>query len=140
MQIETKLALVLTVDCRTDSDWLAQTEAAMDTAGCAIVTGVVDDAMLARTREAMYGVQRKIIDEVGTDRLEKAGEIGVLRLMLRFDDFFFEYLELEPLVAFVDATLADTAIVHLQNGLILPSAPAKDVFQHRFHQDFSRAC
>jgi ectoine hydroxylase-related dioxygenase (phytanoyl-CoA dioxygenase family) len=129
---------VLTVDCHTDSDWLAQTDAAMGTAGCAIVTGVVDDAMLARTREAMYGVQRKIIDEVGADRLEKAGEIGVLRIILRFDDLFFEYLELEPLLAFVDATLADTAIVHVQNGLILPSARAKDVFQHRFHRDFPR--
>jgi ectoine hydroxylase-related dioxygenase (phytanoyl-CoA dioxygenase family) len=132
------LAPVLTVDCRADPDWLLQAEAAMDAYGCAIVTGVLDEEMLAHTREAMYTTQRKMIDEVGAERLERAGEIGVLRIMLRFDDLFFEFLELEPVLAFVDATLASTAILHVQNGLILPSATAKDVFQHRFHQDFPR--
>jgi ectoine hydroxylase-related dioxygenase (phytanoyl-CoA dioxygenase family) len=50
-------------------------------------------------------------------------------------------LEQEPVLAVVDALLSDTAILHLQNGLVLPSfAPgeAPDVFQRRFHRDFPR--
>jgi ectoine hydroxylase-related dioxygenase (phytanoyl-CoA dioxygenase family) len=129
---------VLTVDCRTQPDWLAETEAAMKADGCAVVAGVLDDDLRARTREAMYTVQRDIVSDIGAERLERAGEVGVLRIMLRYHKLFFEYLELEPVLAFVDALLAPTAILHVQNGLILPSARATDVFQHRFHQDFPR--
>jgi ectoine hydroxylase-related dioxygenase (phytanoyl-CoA dioxygenase family) len=41
----------------------------------------------------------------------------------------------------VDRTVSPTAILHLQNGLILPSCASgssPDVFQTRFHRDFSR--
>ena len=45
------------------------------------------------------------------------------------------------MLAVVDATVTDTAILHLQNGLILPSFDAgesPDVFQLRYHRDFPR--
>jgi ectoine hydroxylase-related dioxygenase (phytanoyl-CoA dioxygenase family) len=41
----------------------------------------------------------------------------------------------------VDNTVSETAILHLQNGLLLPSYAAGStpgVFQNRFHQDFPR--
>src|SRR4029453_18248717 len=46
-----------------------------------------------------------------------------------------------PVLAVVDATVSHTAILHLQNGLILPSfegGESPDVFQLRFHRDFPR--
>jgi ectoine hydroxylase-related dioxygenase (phytanoyl-CoA dioxygenase family) len=109
--------------------------------GYAVIPGVVDKAFRDATRDAMYLVQKAILREVGADRLDRAGEIGVLRLMLAYDSVFFRYLEIPELLAFVDATVSPTAILHLQNGFILPEegAPAApDAFQMRFHQDFPR--
>src|SRR5215468_8786863 len=62
--------------------------------------------------------------------------------MLKFDPHFFSFLEIPEVLAVVDRTVSETAILHLQNGFILPSlpqgAPAPDLFQLRFHQDFPR--
>ena len=61
--------------------------------------------------------------------------------MLAYDLHFTRLLELEPILAIVDSTVSETAILHLQNGLILPSLPegdAPDIFQMNFHRDFPR--
>ena len=126
---------------RQREDWLDLTLAALRDDGCAVVTDVLDETFLAKTRDAMYDTQRAIREEVGEERLVRAGELGVLRLMLRFDDHFFRFLELPELLAVVDGSVSETAILHLQNGLILPSFPAGEVpktFQTSFHQDFPR--
>ncbi|HET9830480.1 MAG TPA: phytanoyl-CoA dioxygenase family protein [Vicinamibacterales bacterium] len=109
--------------------------------GFAIVESVLDRDTLAQTRTRMYAVRDCIAKEVGEDRLQRAGELGVLRLMMRFDPFFFRFLEIPEVLAIVDATVSSTAILHLQNGFILPSFPAAErprVFQNSYHQDFPR--
>ncbi len=103
--------------------------------------GVLEGDLLETTRAAMYRAQEAILREVGRERLERAGELGVLRLMLKFEDHFFRFLEIPEVLAVVDATVSETAVLHLQNGFILPSFPPGDtpsVFQNRFHQDFPR--
>jgi ectoine hydroxylase-related dioxygenase (phytanoyl-CoA dioxygenase family) len=111
-------------------------------AGCAVVTDVLAPPFLEATRTALYRVRERIVAAVGADRLARAGELGVLRLMLAHDPHFFAFLELGPLLAVVDRTVGETAILHLQNGFILPPVPTgtapPDVFQLRFHQDFPR--
>jgi ectoine hydroxylase-related dioxygenase (phytanoyl-CoA dioxygenase family) len=132
---------MLTLNCQRDADWLDQTLEALRHLGCAVVTDVVDEEFLALTRAAMYGAQRSIRDDVGEGRLTRAGELGVLRLMLAYDDHFFQLLELPQVLEIVDSTVSETAILHLQNGLILPSLPAgavPETFQTTFHQDFPR--
>jgi len=108
--------------------------------GFAIVEGVIAQEVLERTREAMYAAQSSVRDEIGTERLERAGELGVVRLMLKYHPHFFDLLAVPEILAVVDAALAPTAILHLQNGLILPPlvGDAPDVFQLRFHRDFPR--
>ena len=129
---------------RTSADprWLLDLTEALRFTGYAIVEGVLDAAFLERTRAALYGVREHILAEVGTKRLERAGELGVLRLMFRFDPLFFSFLEVPELLAVVDRTVSETAVLHLQNGFILPAlpegAPPPDLFQLRFHQDFPR--
>jgi ectoine hydroxylase-related dioxygenase (phytanoyl-CoA dioxygenase family) len=103
-----------------------------------VVTDVLDDQRCGEAREAMYGVREAILAEVGDERLAAADELGVLRLMMRFDPFFLRFLEIPEVLAVVDATVGDAAILHVQNGLILPSSGSSDVFQYRFHQDFPR--
>jgi ectoine hydroxylase-related dioxygenase (phytanoyl-CoA dioxygenase family) len=123
-----------------DPDWLDKCLLGLSIAGCVVVEGVMDPDLLARAHDAMYRVQRQIQDEVGKERLERAGELGVLRLMLRFDPVFFEFLAIPEVLAVVDATVSETAILHVQNGLLLPSLEGgtPDIFQTRFHRDFPR--
>lgn len=132
---------MLRLDCTTDSEWLEKCIEGLRYEGCAIVEGVLDQELVQQTREAMYAAQARIREDVGEERLEAAGELGVLRLMLKYDPFFFRLLELPQVLALVDATVSETAILHVQNGLILPSfaeGATPEVFQTRFHQDFPR--
>jgi ectoine hydroxylase-related dioxygenase (phytanoyl-CoA dioxygenase family) len=125
----------------TDTRWLDQTLEAFHQLGYAVINGVLDAPLLHRTKEAMYRVQDDIKREVGDDRLARAGELGVLRLMLRFDDLFFSFLQIPEVLAVVDRTVSPTAILHLQNGFILPSRPTGEqpkIFQTTYHQDFPR--
>ena len=128
-------------NCKTDTKWMQKSSDALRTAGCIVVEGVVSADMVKETRERMYAVQKTLHEDVGKERLTRAGELGVLRNMLKYDDFFFAFLALPELLAVVDATVSNTAIMHLQNGFILPSFPpgeAPKVFQNKFHMDFPR--
>jgi ectoine hydroxylase-related dioxygenase (phytanoyl-CoA dioxygenase family) len=132
---------MLTVDCKADSDWLELCVEALRHEGCAIVEGVLDAEQIDRAKAAMYEVQVRIREDIGAERLEAAGELGVLRLMVKYDPLFFSFLELPQVLAFVDATVSETAILHVQNGLVLPSfdeGATPEVFQTRFHRDFPR--
>jgi len=124
----------------SDSGWLPPTLEALSYAGCAIVTDVVDSDTLAQTRDAARETQKRIRSDVGEDRLDRAGELGVLRLMLAYEPFFLRFLELPEVLAVVDATVSESSILHLQNGLVLPPVAddTPDVFQLRFHMDFPR--
>jgi ectoine hydroxylase-related dioxygenase (phytanoyl-CoA dioxygenase family) len=133
---------MLQLDCRTDSDWLQKTLSALRYEGCCVVEGVLAPDVLSETRDRMYAVQAAIREDIGEDRLQQAGELGVLRVMPAYDEFFLRFVELDPLLAIVDATVSDTAILHLQNGFILPPTPVANngeaPFQQRFHRDFPR--
>jgi ectoine hydroxylase-related dioxygenase (phytanoyl-CoA dioxygenase family) len=129
------------VNCRKDADWLPRSLEAIRRHGCIVVEGVVATDMLRETRERMYSVQKQLHEDVGKERLTRAGELGVLRNMLKYDDFFFRWLALPEMLQVVDATVSETAILHLQNGFILPSFAAGEapkVFQNRYHMDFPR--
>lgn len=122
-------------------NWLSLALEAISCVGYTVVEGVVATSMLAATRSKMYEVQQKIVTEIGQRRLSGAGEIGVLRLMPKYDEFFLRYLALPELLDVVNATVSETAIMHLQNGFILPSYDSSvmpSVFQNCFHQDFPR--
>jgi ectoine hydroxylase-related dioxygenase (phytanoyl-CoA dioxygenase family) len=132
---------MLIVDCKRDTRWLPFVIEALKYAGCAVVTNVVDEPFLEQTRRCMYAAQAAIRREVGADRLDHAGELGVLRLMMKYDEHFFRFLELPEVLAVVDGTVTPTAVLHLQNGFILPSfrpGEVPTVFQNRFHMDFPR--
>lgn len=124
-----------------EEGWLEPALESVARDGLAIVEDVLHEDQLDRTRDAMYRAQQRIHAEVGKERLARAGELGVLRLMLRYDEHFFSLLELEPVLAIVDRTVSPTAILHLQNGLVLPSfepGATPETFQTTFHRDFPR--
>jgi ectoine hydroxylase-related dioxygenase (phytanoyl-CoA dioxygenase family) len=125
-----------------ESGWLNKVLVSLECVGFAIVEQVLDLGFLEETRKAMYRVQEKIQAEIGLERLRRANEIGVLRLMMRFDPIFFRYLEIPQLLTVLDNTIGNTAILHTQNGFILPpfvpDAKHDDTSQLNFHMDFPR--
>ena len=124
-----------------DGAWLSRVLEELRSEGYSVVEGVLSLSFIEATREALYRVQEDILRAIGRDRLVRAGELGVLRLMLKYDSHFFRFLEIPELLAIVDSTVSETAIMHLQNGFILPSFTRENnptVFQNSFHQDFPR--
>jgi ectoine hydroxylase-related dioxygenase (phytanoyl-CoA dioxygenase family) len=122
-------------------DWLRNVLESVSTLGYAVVEGVLSASFLESTRDALYRTQEKILRDAGRERLERAGENGVLRLMMKYDPHFFQFLEIPEVLEIVDNTVSPTGIMHLQNGFILPSSPKEQtaaLFQYRFHQDFPR--
>lgn len=67
---------------------LDQVQDALNCVGYAVVEDVLDEASLAATRDRMYRVQERILTEIGKERLARAGELGVLRLMMKYDPHF----------------------------------------------------
>jgi ectoine hydroxylase-related dioxygenase (phytanoyl-CoA dioxygenase family) len=130
-----------TIDCRGKGDWIDSVVQSLACVGCCIVTNLLDPPLIEQLRSAMYRARAAIVHEVGEERLRAAHELGVLRLMMKFDPVFFRLLELPEVLQIVDRTLSPTAILHLQNGFILPSfarADTPEVFQNRMHRDFPR--
>jgi ectoine hydroxylase-related dioxygenase (phytanoyl-CoA dioxygenase family) len=128
------------IAAKRDSDWTSLALQQLQTLGFAVVNDVLSREFLDRTRSVMYEVQNKIERDVGKNKLERAGEIGILRLMMKYHDHFYSFLEIPEMLAILDATLSPAAILHVQNGFILPSFPEKtpSVFQNNFHMDFRR--
>jgi ectoine hydroxylase-related dioxygenase (phytanoyl-CoA dioxygenase family) len=131
---------MLTFSSATDADWLSSTLEGLRYDGAAVVTDVMSPELVARTRAAMYAVRARIVEEIGQERLDRAAEVGVVRVMPRYDPFFLELVALPEMLEIVDRTVSDTAVMHLQNGLILApwEASVDKVFQLTFHQDFPR--
>ncbi|MEM1021387.1 MAG: phytanoyl-CoA dioxygenase family protein [Pseudomonadota bacterium] len=122
-----------------EADWDAAAHA-IKTDGFYVIPGALRQSEVTATIKAMDKVQRAIGRHVGQERLEAAGEVGVLRLMMRFDPFFFRFLANPVIAGAVDAILSPTAVLHLQNGFVLPPAKPEHaaLFQRRWHQDYPR--
>ncbi len=128
------------VSCK-QSDWLVLALESTRCLGYCVVEDVLDRNAQEETRARMYRVRENIETDIGIERLQRAGELGVLRLMMAYDPYFLKFLEIPALLAVVDNTVTDTAILHLQNGFVLPSFEpdsAPDVFQNNYHTDFRR--
>ena len=131
----------LTVIDGAERSWLALALEALRCEGCAVVTGVLSAETIERSRAALYKVREKLLAEIGQERLQRAGELGTLRIPFKFDPLFFDYLALPHVLDIVDATVGKAAILHQQNGFILPSLDVRSTpttYQNSFHRDFPR--
>ena len=80
---------MIRIECRTQSNWLATVLAALNSDGVCIVEGILAEPLLSEIRPAMYRARDAIQREVGEGKLRAAGELGVLRLMFRFEPLFY---------------------------------------------------
>jgi len=134
------MGAMLRLDCK-GGGWRRECREALRHQGCCVVENVLGADQLASLRASMYRARDRIVAEVGHARLERAGELGVLRLMMKFEPQVVRLLELPELLAVVDEHVSPSAVLHLQNGFILPPLRGErdaGAFQLRFHQDFPR--
>src|SRR5262245_26292223 len=101
---------MLSVDCRSEKHWLDLALTAVRREGCCVVTSVLDADLLTVIRPAMYRVREAIVAEIGPERLARAGELGVLRIMMKFEEIFLRLLELPEVLAVVNAAVAPTSV------------------------------
>src|ERR1051326_5808502 len=99
--------------------WLVRVLEGLRAVGYAIVEGVLDPSFVQLSRDAMYRVQEAILRDIGDERLWRAGERGVLRMMLRYDPHFYKFLEIAELLAVIDKTVSETAIRELKKKEII---------------------
>jgi ectoine hydroxylase-related dioxygenase (phytanoyl-CoA dioxygenase family) len=117
-------------------------EDALSVEGFFVFESVVDPAHCERLADAIARGLEGVRDVVGVERLERARELGVVRLPMLFDESFLEMLEHPLMLEIIDRTVGPTATLHLQNGFSLPPTvendDTSDVFQLAFHPDFPR--
>ncbi|MEO8382300.1 MAG: phytanoyl-CoA dioxygenase family protein [Acidobacteriota bacterium] len=113
---------------------------ALRTTGCVIVEEVFERKFMETVRSGLYRGLALVKQRVSEEVLRRAGELGVVRAPMLADDVFFHLLESPAILKIVDAVLSPTAVLHLQNGLILqPSVPSDGPsFQRNLHRDFNR--
>lgn len=126
------------ISCKADG-WLAVACEAVRTLGVVVVEDAIPAPTLEATGPALRRAWEGVVREIGMERLRRSGELGIARLPMKFDPIFFRYLEIPELLSLLDAILSPTAILHLQNGFLLPHADEPPGgFQHSFHRDFPR--
>lgn len=108
--------------------------------GYSVIENVLSEELITQTTKHLYEVQEKILSVVGSELLVRAREIGILRLMVKYDPFFFTFLNLPIVQKIIDLTVSETAIMHLQNGFINPPVLGSidSISQYQFHRDFPR--
>jgi len=121
--------------------WIDEVLQCLDRLGYAVLPGLLESPFIQQSKSALQQAQQAMLAEIGPERLSRANELGVIRIPMKFHEHIFRFMEQPELLAIINATVGETAIMHLQNGFILPSSPMEDfpaTFQHSFHQDFPR--
>jgi ectoine hydroxylase-related dioxygenase (phytanoyl-CoA dioxygenase family) len=123
-----------------EESWIEQALASLLEDGVFVLTDVLSENVCSRLLEASIEAQRLVVTEIGRNRLEEAGEIGVVRMPIKQSDHFLILVDNEPVNALVDRFISPSAICHLMNAILLPARMSNDTltFQSRFHRDFPR--
>ena len=107
--------MVQRFSCKSHKDWVAPSLQAVRHSGCCVIEDVLSRGFLDETAEALYRVREMIVSEIGHDRIDRAGEIGVLRLMQLYDPHFFKFLEIPEALTLIDRTVSPTAIQQIES-------------------------
>ena len=133
-----------------DKDLLKKCNKSIRQTGFCLVTDVIDDKNCTLGIQALKHSYQKVINLIGTERPERFAEVGIIRAPMSFE-YFFTLLENEKIKKMSELFVAETSILHLQNGFIFPphnlksesesESESKSVSsnpQYNFHKDFPR--
>lgn len=119
---------------------IVEMQSAIDSHGVFAMESVLDDKQIEYYKNALFDVEKKMIADIGESKFLQARKNGdnALRLMMKYNPAFYEFLEIPMLVETVHHLLSDMAILKFQNGFIQRS-PAdiadKDMSQRQYHMN-----
>lgn len=108
----------------------------LDRNGFFIVEDLFIKSELETIREKMDLIWEKQLQKYGEKLLTSIGDYGVARAMMEENELFMNLIIEDRIFQFVKATVGDTAILHLQNGILL--FPSLNHNQAKYHKDFPK--
>ncbi|MBI3591587.1 MAG: phytanoyl-CoA dioxygenase family protein [Candidatus Melainabacteria bacterium] len=108
----------------------------LDRNGFFVVESVLNEKELELVRFKMDVIWEKQKEKYGTDFLNKIGDYGQIRAMMLDDPFFYDLLIHPKILKYVALAVGETAILHLQNGIVLH--PDYKNNQAKYHKDFPK--
>ena len=126
-----------------DSMWLQSGIELLNHDGVFVLDKVLNPAVCDRLISAAEEAYAHLARETGLDRLQRAGESGVVRFPLKFHDDFSVLLGNPQVFDCVSQFVSPFAICHLMNAILLKPADntqmsVSPLFQSTFHRDFAR--
>lgn len=104
--------------------------------GYTVVEGVLNETECAEFSERLDTLNEAQIQKYTRERLEELNEFGMIRELISKDDAFAKLILHEAVWPIVERVIGETAILHLQNGLLLQSQQKN--YQAQYHRDFAR--
>jgi ectoine hydroxylase-related dioxygenase (phytanoyl-CoA dioxygenase family) len=99
--------------------------------GYCVIENVLSKEECATISEKMDSLNSAQIDRFGEARLHELRDYGILRDMLLHDSYFRDLAIHPTVMSVVERVIGPTAILHVQNGLVLES-------QRTIYQNLSR--
>lgn len=126
-----------------DSTWLRTGSELLDSDGVFILENVLNPELCGQLVLAAKDAYEHIVRDIGVEKLQDAGESGVVRFPLKFRDEFAVLLCTPEVEECVSRFLSPFAICHLMNAILLQTAEnvltsTLPLFQSTFHRDFPR--
>ena len=87
-------------------------------------------------RAKMDTIWNMQLEEYGEDFLRSINDYGSIRCMMDYDSFFLDLVRDERIFKTIAGILGDSAILHLQNGIMLFPEQAHN--QSQYHKDFPK--
>ena len=109
---------------------------ALDRLGYFLLPSVFSTEELGEIRQKMDQIWDNQLKQYGAELLGEIGDEGQIRAMMLEDEKFFDLILNAQIFQYVAAVIGETAILHLQNGIVL--FPSKKHNQSRFHKDFPK--
>ena len=127
----------------SEADWLTRAMQTLKTDGVLVIESVVSMDDCARLRSSAARALQSVEGEIGVERLNRAGESGVIRFPLQFDNAFEILLDRTEVSSLVEGFLSQHAICHLMNAILLRPIQKSErseekLFQSQYHRDFPR--
>jgi len=104
--------------------------------GYFILPSVFSAGELVQLRQKLDHLWDIQLKRYGGELLSQIGEEGTIRIMMVEDKSFLDLIRHPKIFKYVGAVIGETAILHLQNGIVL--FPSKKHNQARFHKDFPK--
>lgn len=115
----------------TELDYVVE---CLDLKGYALIENVLSNEQCELISEKLDYLNEKQVAKYTRERLEQLNDYGVIRDML-IEEPLFRDLAVHPRVLeVVEKVVGETAILHLQNGIVLE--PGLKHIQAQFHRDF----